>query len=189
MCSQAPEHSAYPSPLEPYLVPRTYSPSSSMSPPYLSTPQTPAGCWYPVLQQIPVMQSHASSSGYMTPSSSSGSTQQSAEETHISGHTQKRASSAKARSRSPQLFQCRYCRERFVKKSNRNDHEKTHDSDKPRVPCTEHGCHKDFGRPADLARHKRSVCDPRPVKHVRNANGFLVSSQRSTCLPPLRKNV
>jgi len=160
---QAPDHSAYPSPLESYLVPRSYSPSSSMSSPYVGSSQTAAGCWYPVFQQILVKrQSAVGSPGYMTPSSSSGSTEQSADDMHVPGNMQKRTSSAKSRIRSAQLFQCRYCQERFAKKGNRNDHERTHDNDKPRVACTEHGCLKDFGRPADLARHKRSVCDADP---------------------------
>jgi len=150
----------YPSPLEPYPVPQNFSSSSSMSSSYLNSPQTAGGGSYSTIQQVPVMmRSPVKSPGYLTPSSRSGSIEQSTDSTPVPAHHQMHRHWAKTKARNMQAspFQCRVCRERFSKKSNRTEHERTHDNDKPRVPCTEHGCNKDFGRPADLARHRRSV--------------------------------
>ena len=151
---------AYPSPLEPYPVPQSFSSCSSMSSSYLNSPQAAGGGSYPIVQQVPGMvRSPMNSPGYLTPSSCSESTEQSMDSTPVPAHHQTREYWAKTEARSMQSgpFQCRVCREKFSKKSNRNEHERVHDSDKPRVACTEHGCNKDFGRPADLARHRRSV--------------------------------
>jgi len=161
MHSHAPNLSAYSSPLEPYLTPQSQSSSSNTSSPYISAPCTAEACWHSAPQQrFPAMQRPLSSPEYTTPSPSPLSPEQPADGMHVSRQTHKRRNSLKAKAPGQQsvFFQCGICQEKFAKKSNRDEHERTHDHDKPRVPCTELGCHKDFGRPADLARHKRSVC-------------------------------
>lgn len=163
--------SAYSSPLEPYLTPHSQSSSSDMSSPYMVAPYTAEACWHSTPQQgHPVMESPLSSPEYTTARPSPVSPEQAADGMYIPRHRHEGKISLKVNARGQQsaLFQCGICQEKFAKKSNRDEHERTHDHDKPRVPCTEFGCYKDFGRPADLARHKRSV---RTANHLKHALG------------------
>ena len=128
--------------------------------PSLSSPNARTEGWYPAMEQLSIVEhSPMSTPELQSPGLSSVTTDKSEERMQRTASSAKRRASKELNSEqtSCAAFRCQDFPEEFVKKSNRNDHHRTHDGHKARVRCGERGCHKDFGRQADLARHKRSV--------------------------------
>lgn len=149
-------------------VPHSYASNSVPSTPsYFSSPEARVGGWCPSPRRPPVAaRSPTLTPERLSPGVSSVTTDQSLGRVRQPAYQSNRKPSKKDLGNSSRrtLIACKDDPEHLAKAFDRNGYANSGDNSRSRVRCDEHGCNKDFGRQADLARHKRSVSSGHSVR-------------------------